>query len=324
MGSTSRILTLVTAGVVLLVAVALVPDQIGSRFFRDWRWDDPGLRQLMPFPRSIDARHGLDERVARRPEHIVAGSVLSAEVLLAIAPRERIAGVHYLAADPRYSMVADLAKGLRQVGADPEQLLAVRPDLVITDEFTKPETVALLTGIGVPVVRTHAFATFADVADNIRLIGWVTGCDEAAEGLVEQMRARQLSLDAHRRQVQDWRVMSLDGGLNSYGVGSLFDAEIAATGAANLSAERGVGPYRKLDIEAVLSWRPDALVLGVVPGEEDAARQRLLQYPGLKLLPCVQKNHVLFVPAALLGSTSQHTVEAAVFVQQQLLAWGKP
>jgi ABC-type Fe3+-hydroxamate transport system substrate-binding protein len=124
--------------------------------------------------------------------------------------------------------------------------------------------------------------------------------------------------------VSGWRVMSLDGGLNTYGKGSLLDAEIAATGASNLAAARGVGPYRKLDLEAVLSWRPDALLVGVLPGEEAAERQRMLQQPGLQLLPCVQQGRVLFVPSALLVSTSQYAVEAVACIQQQLLAWGHP
>src|SRR6187200_46151 len=70
-----------------------------------------------------------DWRPALPPQRIVAASVLAAEVLLAIAPRERIAAVHVLAADPVFSLVAAQARALPLVGAEPEQLLAARPDL---------------------------------------------------------------------------------------------------------------------------------------------------------------------------------------------------
>ena len=46
------------------------------------------------------------------PTRIVAGSVHSAEVLLEISPRERIAAVHVLAADARYSAAVEQAQGL--------------------------------------------------------------------------------------------------------------------------------------------------------------------------------------------------------------------
>lgn len=319
----SRLESLLTAKVAMLLASLLAGCSEAALGPTPWRSALEQRRQAA-FPREAGLGQHRPLRIPHQPVRIVAGSVLSAEVLLAIAPRERIAGVHYIAADRRYSMVADETMGLQQVGADPEQLLAVRPDLVITDEFTKPETMALLAKVGVPVVRTHAFHDFDDVADNLRLIGWVTGCDAAAEALVQRMQVRLATLQGQAAKVAPWRVMSLDGALNTYGSGSLLDAEIAATGATNLAAAHGVGPYRRLDLEAVLSWRPDALLLGVVEGEQVPEQRRLRQQPGLQLLPCVQREHVLFVPSALLASTSQYAVETVACIQQQLLAWGHP
>src|SRR5678815_1583931 len=102
-----------------------------------------GCRQAKP-------RHAPDWRPAAPPQRIVAASVFATEVLLAIAPRERIAAVHVLAADPRYSLVVAEANGLPLVGAEPEQLLAAAPDLVLCDAFTRPETLALLSAADVP------------------------------------------------------------------------------------------------------------------------------------------------------------------------------
>lgn len=87
----------------------------------------------------------VDWRPANAPQRIVAASLLATEVLLEILPRERLAGVHVLAADPRFSLVAGDVQGLPLVGADAEQLLAVRPDLVLCDAYTRPETLALLS-----------------------------------------------------------------------------------------------------------------------------------------------------------------------------------
>jgi iron complex transport system substrate-binding protein len=241
------------------------------------------------------------------PQRIVAGSVLSAEVLLAIAPRERLAGVSFLAADARYSAVA-----------------AVRPDLVVIDAFTRAETRELLAHANVPVARTRAVASFADVVENIRLIGRAAACEEAAERAVAGFEDRLRALAARAADVRGWRVLELDGALGTYGIGSLPDVVVQASGAVDVAAEHGVGSYRTLDVETILAWRPDALLIGIEPGEESAASERLRQVPGLPLLPCVQRRRIVFVSHALLGSTSQHVLDVAAELQTRLCAWGRP
>lgn len=123
-----------------------------------------------------------DWRPAAPPQRIVAGSILATEVLLELAPRERIAAVHELAANPDFALTADAVRGWPTCGAAPERLLAARPDLVIVDAFTRAETLALLRHAGVPVVRTADAASFADVAANVRRIGRV--CHQSLKPII--------------------------------------------------------------------------------------------------------------------------------------------
>lgn len=279
-------------------------------------WSLAGCREERPW----DARGWRPEAP---PQRIVAASVFAAEVLVAIAPRERIAGVHCLAADATFSLVVDDVKGLPLVGAAPEQLLAVKPDLVICDAFTQPETTTLLSRADVPVVRTAVPASFADIAENVRFVGRVCHLEAGAERVVSAMEERLRELAARARELGDWRVLVLDGGLHTQGRGSLLDAVVTAAGATNLAKERGVGAFRKLGAESVLAWRPDALVVGGSDGGE-VVPAWLQQQPGLPLLGCVEKRRVVHVPGALLGTTSHHLVAAAARLQDALLQWGRP
>lgn len=255
---------------------------------------------------------------------MVLASVLAAESLLDVLPRERIAGVHAFAADPGYSLVAAAARALPSVGAEPEQLLAAAPDLVLVDAFTRPETLALLDAAGVPVVRTRDPHGFADVEANLRLLGRATHLDAEVDGIARSMWRAVAAIEADGQQLASWRLLGLDGALHTYGRGSLFDAIATAAGARNLASEHGVGEFRKLDVEAVLAWSPDAIVLAAEPGAAAEVPEWLLQYPGLALLPCVQRRRLVSVPAPLLSTTSHRLADAARFVQRQLLAWGRP
>jgi iron complex transport system substrate-binding protein len=270
------------------------------------------------------AREATESWPAQPPLRIVAGSVLATEVLLEIAPRERLAGVHALAADPKYSLVVDGVKDLTKVGAEPEQLLAVRPDLVILDAFTRPETQVLLESAGVPVVRTLSASSFDDIAANIRRIGRACWLVEPAEALVLRMQAKLRDVQQRGAGLAEWHVMNLDGGLHTHGRGSLFDAVVQAAGAHNLAAERGAGPFRRLSLEAVLAWRPDALIVDAEAGQAERQPEWFAQIRGLQLLRCRQRDHVLFVPGPMLGTTSHRLVDTVALVQDALLRWGRP
>ena len=255
---------------------------------------------------------------------IVAGSVFATEVLLAIAPHGRIAGVHVLAADPRYSLVVAEVGDLPLVGAEPEQLLAVRPDLVILDAFTRPETQALLASARVPVLGIAAPNDFEGIAANILRVGRACHLEEPAQALVAKMMARLRELGEARTDLGLWRVCSLDGDMHTHGGGSLFAAMVGAIGARCLAADRGAGPFRKLSLESVLAWRPDALVVVADADRPRGSPAWLAQLPGFDLLTCMQKHRVAAVPEAMLGTTSHRLVDTAALLQKTLQAWGRP
>jgi len=256
------------------------------------------------------------------PQRVVAGSVLAAESLLGVIPAGRLAGAHVFAADPDYSLVTELVGGVSLVGATPEQLLSVDPDLVLVDAYTRAETLALLGAAGVPVVRTRDPKGFKDIAANLRMIARVTHLEVELEVVIDEMVQRLHEVTKRGQAFGSWRLLSLDGALHTYGAGSLFDAVVRASGAVNVASERGVGAFRKLDIEEVLAWRPDVIVLSGQPGQ--AAPNWIHQFPGLGLLPCVQQQRLLFVPGPLLSTTSHHLVAAAALVQRQLQGWKAP
>ena len=257
-------------------------------------------------------------------QRIVLASVLAGESLLGLLPDERIAGAHTFVADPGYSLVSDLASGLRLLGATPEQLLSVRPDLVIVDAYTRAETLALLAAADVPVVRTSDPHDFQDIESNLQLLGRVTHLEAKAQGVVRRMQKQLDEVEIAGRDLPTWRLLSLDGALHTYGEGSLFDAVARAAGARNLAAEHDVGAFRKLDIEEVLAWRPDAIVISSQLSSRDEVPDWIKQCPGLDLLPCIKNGRLLFVPGPLLSTTSHHLVDAAAYIQRQLRIWGKP
>lgn len=280
-----------------------------------------GERAAVPFPRRLG---GVE--IAAKPVRVAAASVFSAEVLLELLPETHFAGLHFLASEPRYSRVAKRAANLPELGASPEQLMAAKPDLVVIDEFTSADTATLLGSVGIAVVRTRPVANFDDVANNVRLLGHAVGEDEAAEAVCARLFAQREAIRQQGEGLDAFCVMNLNGALDTYGAASLLDDAVRIAGATHLPARHGVGGYRHLDIETVLSWRPDAIVVSVDDGAPSTSdgTEWLAQHPGLRLLPCVQKGRVVRIPGSLLSNTSHHAIEVAAHLQSALRRWGRP
>jgi iron complex transport system substrate-binding protein len=308
-------------GALLSTGLAALAGTLGGRAgepeVADWRLP-LAERRAAPFPRTLPG-----VVVAAAPTRAVAASVLSAEVLLELVP-DRLVAVHFLAADQHYSTAAARARDCPRTDGSPESILSFRPDLVLTDPFTRAETQVLLQRAGVAVVRAGPCTSLADVRDNLRRIGYAMGLDDRAEDLVTSMDAQLAAVRAGSAQRAAWHLLNLDGLLNSYGRGSLFDDLVGAVGAVNVAGQHGVGPFRRLEAEEVLGWRPDALVVGAEPEQLPRELERLRQHPALRVLPCVQQGRIICVAPALLASTSHHAAGAAVAMARMLDAWGRP
>ena len=125
------------------------------------------------------------------PQRIASLSLGTDEILCALVSAERIVGLSRHSDNPIVSHVADIA---RRVGAkldrDPEQIVALEPDLVLAARYSKIELRELVNQIGAAVVVSTAFVSFADIQDNIANIGRAVGEPERAAALIAEMDLR--------------------------------------------------------------------------------------------------------------------------------------
>ena len=88
-------------------------------------------------------------RASGPARRVASRTVFADEVLWALGPevRERVVGLSPMADDPRYSTVAGLWPSTTpRLGRNPEELLALGPDLVILASFSEVEYRAAIEG----------------------------------------------------------------------------------------------------------------------------------------------------------------------------------
>jgi iron complex transport system substrate-binding protein len=249
---------------------------------------------------AAPGREGPAERVASQ-------IVLADELLWELGPvaRSRVVGVSSLADDPTYSAVAGRwpASVPRVVGAS-EELLALRPELVIVAEWSNPETLALLDRSGTPHLRLAGFRGTDDLRQHIGAIAEALGLradgdrlQAALERRIERLRADPV---APALRVVAWSEGHVSG------AGTTFDDAATLAGLVHVPArEAGLTGHIAVGAERLLAWNPDLLVVPCGTDGCEAARARVLATPGFGAARFAQDGGrgVVTLPAQQLYST---------------------
>jgi iron complex transport system substrate-binding protein len=141
-------------------------------------------------------------------------------------------------------------------------------------------------------------------------VGRITGEDDKARAVVEEMRRRAAAAKALRpADAKPLRILALTVYSSSYGKGSLFEYVVNELGAVNVGAERGLGPYGQISAEQVASWNPDWIVAGAENASIEEVRERMLKDPGVSVTEAGRSGQVLVVKNREFLTMSHHSVE---------------
>ena len=85
------------------------------------------------------------------PQRIVSMSLCSDQYVLSLVDPSRVAGITLSGSLPEYSNVADQAGGIPIHRGSAEEIIALKPDLVVTGGYVPLETLDMLRRLDVPV-----------------------------------------------------------------------------------------------------------------------------------------------------------------------------
>lgn len=249
-----------------------------------------------PFPREL--RDGSNEVfiVPARPNRIASQTLGTDEILLTICEPNRIVALSGLAENADYSSVAEKAKEIpNRVAQSAEQILQRQPDLIFVASYSRSEVVEQLKISKAPVFRFSNFTSLEDIKNNIRTVGYATGCDAEAEKLIKKMNDELAAVRARIPANQAApRVMSYGGGYTA-GANTTFNDMARAAGAINVSAENGIVDFVKISGEKIAEWQPDYIVAGANTNEIEIKRQQLLNDPLIKTTKAGKAGHIIII-----------------------------
>ncbi len=137
------------------------------------------------------------------------------------------------------------------------------------------------------------FTNLEQVAESIRLTGYLTGDDESARVQENEFRAELSRAMAMRRaDGPKPRIAALSMGI-VYGRETLFNDIVEKLGGVNVAAENGLSGYEIVNSETVLKWDPEWIITGADPGSADEVRAQLLKDPAIALTRAAKNGHIL-------------------------------
>lgn len=231
---------------------------------------------------------------------IVSLNVCTDQILVDLVPKERIAAVSLLAADPSVSAATEAVRGLKLIHIAAEEVLAVDPDLVIAGEGWTPATVDLLQRLGRRVVVVPLATSLEGVREAVRVIAKAVGEEERGERLVANFDRRLAAVRSRpgpRPTALAYQVNSL-----SAGPGSLLDAALDAAGFENLARQLPLGPAGRLPLETLVADPPDLIVLTVAPDQFRTVAADNLRHPALRDVLFRRAHLTLEMPLWLCGT----------------------
>lgn len=301
--------TIISASLITLIGTVLL-----------WKTDvRPGLLSpgaLQPtkvegsmFPITLIDAVGESIQLTEPPRRIVSATLATDEILADLVDPARIAGVTFLANNKTISNVSDrYPASIKRIRGEVEEIMALQPDLVFISPYTRAETVRLLLGSDIPVVRLSDLNTLADIESSIKLVAAATGSHSKALELLNPIYEQQAKLKLQLSGLDMPRVLFYNLNGSTVGPGSTIDEIIHLAGGYNAVRDTGIRGSQNISEELAISLQPDVIL---VSGWDDpngkTPAQKLAQRSSWKNVPAVLQKRIYNLNGGWLFATSQFT-----------------
>jgi iron complex transport system substrate-binding protein len=231
------------------------------------------------------------------PQRIVSLNPCLDAILVRVADRRQIAAVSHYSRDPQSSSIADIARKLPITYESAEEIIALRPDLVLTSEHSGVATRTALARLGFPVAAFGVPNTVRASLDQITEIARRVGNPAGGAALVAAIRT---ALEAVRPPAGRPAIRALVFQARGLVAGreTLVGEVMAGAGFENVGARYGIASWGTLSLERLLADPPDMLLAGeATPGARTYA-ERVLAHPALARIGA-RMQIATFPPASL-------------------------
>ena len=219
----------------------------------------------------------------RPPARIVSLNLCADQYLLALADPAQIVALTRFARDPNMSAAANAARTIPVSRGSAEDVLMLRPDLVISSPFRRQTVAAVLAGRNVATLDLPPADSYTAIVTQVRQVAAAIGHPDRGETLIRRMDTALPRLPRAPGGGRTAAYYQRRGFLT--GTGTLVDELMQRLGLANLATRLGKPALSQLSLEQMALARPDYLVVESATDRVTDQGTEMLHHPILDGIP---------------------------------------
>ena len=232
--------------------------------------DDEPVVETPVFPLTVTDQAGRIVTLEAEPQKIISLAPSNTEIVFALGLGDRLVGVTEFCDYPAAAEDKPKIGGFNTI--DIESVVAIQPDLILATSIHMPEVVQQLESPEVALtVLVLDPRSLEEVLGAITLIGEVTGKEDEASQLVNDMRSRieaVTDITANLSEAERLRVFYVmwHEPLMTVGADTLILKLIGMAGGVSIVQDM-VDDYPMISLEAVIQANPQVIIAGSGMGE---------------------------------------------------------
>ncbi len=239
-------------------------------------------------------------------------------ILIHVADRAQILALSHYARQVQTSDIAREAANFPITYETAEEVVALKPDLVLESGHTSPATRSALARLGVRTALLTVPDTVADSLAEVRRVAALVGHPDRGEALVGRIEA---ALAAAAPPPGTKRIAALvfqPNGLAAGG-GTLVNEMLTRTGFRNVGERYGIVQWGNVPLERVLADPPQLLLSDKVSPGATSWAERVISHPALASIATRMKR--AFFPEPLLYCGGPVLIDSAAALSAARLAY---
>lgn len=251
-----------------------------------------------------------------KPQRIVSLTLGTDELIMDLAEPERIAALTHLVDDPGISHVAEKAaviKG-RIHGYTPEEILELKPDVVIIADWWRFDKLDTLRDLGINVYVYKTPYTIEDVKKTVTEVGHVVGSEERAKEIIKDFDKKLAAVEKKLAVItpdKQAHVAAISQNAGFGLKGSMFDDMCRYAHIHNLLGTFTQDQNTTLSKEYIVQVNPDVIVTPIwgIAGHEATPLEDILNDPALQTVQAVKDKKVYGVSGKSMYCISHYVVD---------------
>ena len=266
---------------------------------------------------SVTDLTGTKVTFASKPKRILTFAMYTDQIVLGLVTSDHLVGINTLLDDPVLSNIIPIAKKISKKIGNPgaEEVLSMKPDLVIVSDWTQAEKIQSMRDLGLKVVSVKSPETIQDAKDAVSQVAAAIGEPEKGKQLIGMMdkklaEIREKTSKIKPEQRKNIVLLSL---MTAYGgAGCAYDDACREANVINGIAAAGLKTGQQLTKEMLIKINPDIMLMPVYNDRGNYDTQAFidsyLKDPSLRTVKAIKEKQLIYPREQFIYNCSQDIV----------------